>query len=160
MLELGLGALCLAAAVGLLQEAAELSAPAVPAARTPDPSAPPPVLGPAYDSDAAMAPRAEEVTSYRLEARLDAATRTVHAKGTIVWKNSASVAANEIWLHLYLNAFKNERSLFLRSPFGAGRSGARATDWGFTDVERLVARETITRTSECRCRSRSSPARR
>ena len=35
----------------------------------------------------------------------------------------------ELWLHLYLNAFKNERSAFLRERVG-GRGSAPPEDWG------------------------------
>ena len=140
LFELCGGILCLFAAGGVLQLAAD-ALPESSAARTPAPSAPPPRLGPLYESDATLAPRAEEIASYRLEARLDADRHIVRGKGTIVWKNASELPANEIWIHLYLNAFKNERSVFLRSPFGAGRSGGRATDWGYTDVARLTARE-------------------
>lgn len=40
-----------------------------------------------------------------------------------------------------MNAFKNDESLFLRSPFGAGRSGQHGSKWGYIDVKRLYARE-------------------
>ena len=45
----------------------------------------------------------------------------------------------ELWLHLYLNAFKNERSAFLRERVG-GRGSAPPEDWGWIDVRKLVLR--------------------
>lgn len=140
------GGLCVAGAALVVRLApvppAAVPAPPAPApARTPAPEAPPPSLGPAFDSDAALPRHAPGVASYTLTARLDATAHEVRGSGTIEWVNTSRVAAREIWLHLYLNAFKNERTLFLRSPFGAGRSGDRATAWGYVDVERLVARE-------------------
>jgi hypothetical protein len=83
----------------------------------------------------------ERLASYTLAARLDAPSHRVSATGTIVWKNGASVPVRELYVHLYLNAFKNQRSLFLRSPFDEGRSGAHAEDWGYVDVQRFAARE-------------------
>jgi len=81
------------------------------------------------------------VASYTLSARLDAAAHKVSASGTIELYNYTQVPLREIYLHLYMNAFKNDRSLFLRSPFGAGRSGEHGTAWGYIDVERVFARE-------------------
>ncbi len=83
----------------------------------------------------------EAVASYTLHARLDADQHTVHTTGTIRWRNTAAVPARELWFHLYLNAFKNDRTLYLRSPFGSGRRAQRARDWGHVDVKRLVAVE-------------------
>jgi hypothetical protein len=84
---------------------------------------------------------APKVASYALVARLDETTHTIHGKGTITFVNTAHVPLRELYFHLYLNAFKNEQSLYLRSPFGSGRSGARASDWGYVDLKRLSARE-------------------
>jgi hypothetical protein len=82
-----------------------------------------------------------DVASYTLEARLDATRHVIAGHGEIRWRNDATTPAHELWMHLYLNAFKNDKTLFLRSPYGAGRSGAHASDWGYIDVTRLVARE-------------------
>ena len=93
---------------------------------------------PTADSPATAAP---EVASYTLDARLDVPTHLITGKGSLRWTNASSEPARELFFHLYLNAFKNDRSLFLRSPFGAGRSGEHATDWGYIDVARLSIRE-------------------
>jgi hypothetical protein len=138
VLELAAGATCAAGAAWLLSIAAPAAA-AGGAEQPARPSAPTPARA-ATEHARAMAARADHVASYTLTARLDADTHIVRASGTLIWKNTASVPADEIWLHLYLNAFKNDRTLFLRSPFGAGRSADRATEWGYLDVRRLVAR--------------------
>jgi hypothetical protein len=85
--------------------------------------------------------RPQHVASYTLSARLDAAEHRVHGSGTITLFNYTQVPLGELYLHLYMNAFKNDQSLFLRSPFGAGRSGEHGTVWGYIDVKRLFARE-------------------
>ena len=81
------------------------------------------------------------VASYRLEASLDAPAHRITGKGTLTWTNTSSEPTRELWFHLYLNAFKNDKTVFLRSPFGAGRSGDHGSDWGYIDVSRLVVRE-------------------
>jgi hypothetical protein len=64
----------------------------------------------------------------------------VTATGSIELYNYTEHDLPEVYLHLYMNAFKNDESLFLRSPFGAGRSGQHGTQWGYIDVKRLVTR--------------------
>jgi hypothetical protein len=82
------------------------------------------------------------VASYTLSAKLDAKLHRVSARGSIEFFNYTNVPLHELYFHLYMNAFKNDESLFLRSPFGAGRSGHHGGKWGYVDVKRLYARET------------------
>jgi len=84
------------------------------------------------------------VASYTLSAKLDAQAHRLSARGTIEFFNYTDVALHELYFHLYMNAFKNDESLFLRSPFGAGRSGGHGSKWGYIDVKRLYARQTET----------------
>ena len=102
-------------------------------------TAPPAKIGERYDQDQSLPKTADPIASYRWVARLDAARHRISGRGTITWVNASETAANELYFHLYLNAFKNSRTLFLRSPFGAGRSGERATRYGFIDVKRMTA---------------------
>lgn len=80
---------------------------------------------------------APQIASYALEARLDARSHTISGQGTITLENHSRSELSEIYLHLYLNAFKNNQTLFLRSPFTRGRSGDPATDWGYCKIEEL-----------------------
>ena len=97
--------------------------------------------GAAYDDDASLPAHAEDVADYTLTATLDPVAHTVHGEGTIHWRNTSSAPVKELWLHLYLNAFKNEGSVFLREPVGRSRGTAPATDWGYIDVRKLTLRQ-------------------
>lgn len=77
------------------------------------------------------------VASYRLQARLEADTHRVEGDGTITLHNRSSEPLQEIYLHLYLNAFKNSESLFARSPFKTGRSGDPPEHHGYCQVHEL-----------------------
>src|SRR4051812_31549283 len=85
-------------------------------------------------------PHAQRVASYTLDATLDGSQHRVTAHGSIELFNFTRTPLTEVYLHLYMNAFKNDESLFLRSPFGAGRSGQHGSKWGYVDVKRLVTR--------------------
>jgi hypothetical protein len=93
--------------------------------------------GAAFD-DATLAASAEHVVAYKMHATLDPAAHTIHATGTIAWTNKSRRPTSELWLHLYLNAFKNQKSVFLREPIGGFRGTHPVKDWGSIDVRRLV----------------------
>ena len=125
------------AAVRSAEPRAEASsaAPLAPADRVDAPDAAP------QSHDDGMNAHARPVVDYTLRATLNPDAHAVHASGTITWRNTSSVNVRELWFHLYLNAFKNERSLFLRAPGSSGRGISRVTSWGYIDVKKLVARE-------------------
>jgi hypothetical protein len=91
-------------------------------------------LGAAYDTDSSLPAHAEDVVDYTLRARLDPIAHTIHGEGTIRWRNTTTAPVRELWVHLYLNAFKNERSAFLREPIGGFRGNEEVKDWGYIDV--------------------------
>jgi hypothetical protein len=91
-------------------------------------------------SDEPTAAHAADVVDYTLRATLDPARHIVHGSGSIIWRNTSSQPVHELWLHLYMNAFKNERSAFFRERVG-GRGSAPPEDWGSIDLRRLVLRD-------------------
>jgi hypothetical protein len=116
------------------------SAEPAPAAAPPAPA--PAAIGPAFDDDAAMPAHADGVVSYTLEAKLDPDKHTISGSGTIAWRNASTVPESEIWLHLYLNAFKNDRTYFMRFAGGDSfRGSGGLTDWGYVRVERLAVHD-------------------
>lgn len=153
LFELCIGLTLFAIAGGVLRLSARLIQTAAPQAaravekpsflsgQSPRPSEPAAMLGPRYDEDSSLPQHAAEVVRYRLDARLDDASHEITGRGQIVWTNASTEPATELYLHLYLNAFKNSKSLFLRSPFGASRTGRKAVDWGYIDVRKLAWRE-------------------
>lgn len=93
--------------------------------------------GPALE-DVPMLDRAEDVASYTLHAKLDPILHTVHGRGTITWKNASTKPVSELWMHLYLNGFKNQSSVFMRAPIGGFRGSGAPRSWGTIDIEKLV----------------------
>ncbi|MEO7328918.1 MAG: M1 family peptidase, partial [Minicystis sp.] len=129
------------------QAGAALLPPAAPAPPAIDDHGAPPLaaadraIGPAFDDDASMAKHAEAIAGYTLRATLDPAAHTVHGEGQILWRNASRVAQRELWIHLYPNAFKNERTLFNRLSLGAFRGSGDLSDWGYIEVKRFAVRE-------------------
>ncbi|RYE89399.1 MAG: M1 family peptidase, partial [Myxococcales bacterium] len=75
-----------------------------------------------------------------ITARLDEVTHSVHGDEEIRWVNRSSAPVDEVYFHLYLNAFKNSRSAFLRSRLGEGRGGDLPASWGELAITRLRVR--------------------
>src|SRR5205085_4363332 len=63
---------------------------------------------------AAGAPLSPRLANYRIEARYDAAAHRITAHEQLTWHNAAQEAAPDLYFHLYLNAFANDRSSFVR----------------------------------------------
>jgi hypothetical protein len=89
-------------------------------------------------ADVPMAAHADRVVDYTLRATLDPTLHTVHGEGTIAWKNVSSQPVSQLWMHLYLNAFKNQSSVFMRAPIGGFRGSTVPKEWGTIDVRKLT----------------------
>src|SRR5688572_15556094 len=90
---------------------------------------------------AGAAPLPSAVASYTMRARLDESSHTIHGEGTIRWVNTSAVSTDQLYFHLYLNAFKNTETLFNRSPFTRARSGRMPQSFGQISIDSLRARE-------------------
>lgn len=79
---------------------------------------------------------------YELTARLDEATHEVHGKGVIYWRNASKTPQGELWLHAYLEAFRDARPRILEVDATRGfRGDPTLTHLGGLSISRLFARE-------------------
>lgn len=76
---------------------------------------------------------------YVLEATLDPSAHTVTGTARILWTNESTVAARELWLHLYLNAFESRDTVFMRESGGALRGDRFAGEGGIELTEVRLA---------------------
>lgn len=84
-------------------------------------------------------PLSERRVAYDIAVTLDPQKRTLRGTQTLTWRNPDRVPVDELQFHLYLNAFKNEKSTFMRESGGQLRGDtAEGNDrWGWIDIERL-----------------------
>ena len=84
------------------------------------------------------AAKSDRIANYKIAARLDATRHQIAGSETLTWTNTGQSPVDRLPFHLYLNAFKNEQSIFMRSSRGTMR-GARATEssWGWIQVDSL-----------------------
>ena len=82
------------------------------------------------------------VASYTLRASLDPGSTRSTGEGTITWRNASRVPQSELCVHLYLNAFKNDRTVFMRVRVGRlSRRAARSATTARSTVKRFAVRE-------------------
>lgn len=91
-------------------------------------------------STVAIAPAAlsQPIVQYRIAARLDPEAKAVTGSESLTWLNNSTDEVGELRFHLYLNAFKNEKSTFMRESGGQLR-GDRAEEgkWGYVDIRSM-----------------------
>ena len=86
---------------------------------------------------AGAAPPSPPVVEYTISVSLDPKAKSLDGTERLVWRNPSSDPVSELRFHLYLNAFKNNRSTFMRESGGQLRgdeAGKKAEDWGWIDV--------------------------
>jgi len=78
----------------------------------------------------------QEVVSYKIKAKLIPEEKIVKGEEIIIWKNITSKPTSEIYFHLYLNAFRNELSTFMRES-GIERFRRKDIEWGYCEVREI-----------------------
>ncbi len=84
---------------------------------------------------------AEDPVQYDLKATLDPDRHTVQGEGTITWRNTSREPQSELYVHLYMNAFKSDRTVYARRGTGDLRWSAPIGTSGSIDIERFFIRE-------------------
>ncbi len=76
--------------------------------------------------------------NYTIDTRLDPATRTITGRETIRWRNITRAIATELQFHLYWNAWRDNRSTFMREAMLGGlRRREEATSTSDADRARI-----------------------
>ena len=109
------------------------------APRAPTMTSEAPASSPPDDGWPALPKASDRVVDYVLSAKLDPDAHTVDGKGTITLRNTSSAPLHDVRLHLFLNAFKNDSTLFRRARV-AGFRGDVEGEAGLIDVTRFALR--------------------
>ncbi len=76
---------------------------------------------------------------YSISARLNPTAKTVTGRETLTWINRSQDPIPDLQLHLYMNAFKNTKSTFMRESGGQLRGDRFQKDsWGYIDIKKLA----------------------
>jgi hypothetical protein len=76
--------------------------------------------------------------NYTIEVRLDPEARTLDGSQILTWRNIQAEATDELWFHLYWNAWRNDQSTWMRESRRLGREKIwgeiREEDWGSLEI--------------------------
>ena len=96
------------------------------------------VLAAAPSALGGAAAASERNLSYEIHAKLDPVSKTVEAQQVLKWRNASDTPIREFHFHLYLNAFRNNRSTMVWeldfAPFWRGKDPIPEDYWGFIDI--------------------------
>ncbi|MDH5706288.1 MAG: hypothetical protein OEZ45_09735, partial [Candidatus Aminicenantes bacterium] len=81
----------------------------------------------------------KQIANYTMDVKLDTEAKMIKATEILSWTNDTGYSTNELWFHLYWNAFQNNMSTFLTEAERRGRSvsGFKKDDWGYCRVESI-----------------------
>jgi hypothetical protein len=88
----------------------------------------------------AETPRSPRNANYTISARLNHTTRTIHGDERISWRNVSAHAATSLRFHLYYNAWRDERSTWMRERALASVTEPKRrdpSDWASIAVDKL-----------------------
>ncbi len=89
----------------------------------------------------AFGARSRHVVDYRIQAQLVPEKRAVSGIEALSWLNDSDVPISELQFHLYLNAFKNNRSTFMLESGGRNRAFKHDdSHWGYTQIHGIQVR--------------------
>ncbi|HEV8538624.1 MAG TPA: M1 family metallopeptidase [Bacteroidota bacterium] len=84
-------------------------------------------------------PLSPRIANYNIDVRLDVQTRTLKGRETLLWFNKSADTIRELQFHLYLNAFRNTKSTFMKES-GVSVRGTKIDEdgWGFINVGNIT----------------------
>ncbi|MBR2567628.1 MAG: M1 family metallopeptidase [Paenibacillus sp.] len=88
------------------------------------------------------APRSERVAEYHMDVRLDETTRKLYGTQTITWNHPGKKTVNELYFHLYPNAFASPHTTFMKESGGQLRADKMPTNgYGSINITELKTSE-------------------
>ncbi len=84
-------------------------------------------------------PLSPRIANYDIDVKLDAEKKMLHGNETLKWFNKSGDTITELQFHLYLNAFRNHQSTFMKESGGVSRGNKIDKDgWGFIEVNKIT----------------------
>lgn len=77
------------------------------------------------------------IANYDIKVKLDTAEKTLTGTELLTWRNDSPDEIKELRFHLYLNAYKNSESTFIRRD-GYGGMPKDELGWGWMDIKKIT----------------------
>jgi hypothetical protein len=78
-------------------------------------------------------PLSERITGYKINVKLDTEAKTVSGKMDAFWVNKSDDTVSDIRMHLYMNAFRSNRTTYYEEL--GGSPGENESDLGWTEIK-------------------------
>lgn len=83
-------------------------------------------------------PLSPRIANYDISVKLDIEKKLLHGNQTLRWVNKSNDKVNEMQFHMYLNAFRNSKSTFMKESGGVSRGNKIDKDgWGFIEINSI-----------------------
>ncbi len=91
-------------------------------------------------------PLSPRLANYQIDVTLDPTTKRLTGRETLTWRNPSNDVIQELQFHLYLNAFRDEKSTFMRESGGQLRGDridrdSQENPYGSIDVTNIKTRD-------------------
>jgi hypothetical protein len=84
-------------------------------------------------------PLSPRIANYRITCELDPKAKTVTGEEILTWRNTSNEVVRELQFHLYMNAFKNTETTFMKESGGVMRGQRlKPGEWGYIDMESMT----------------------
>jgi hypothetical protein len=85
-------------------------------------------------------PLSPRIANYQIQVKLDPKTHRLAGHERVVWRNTTADVVSDARFHLYLNAFANNRSVFMRESGGQLRGISYDEEsWGYCQVTSIAS---------------------
>ena len=93
----------------------------------------------AQQSTTSSTPLSDRRVSYTMDVVLDPETRSIKGTERLTWTNPDSAPVDELQFHMYLNAFKDNNSTFMKESGGAHRGNTAKDEnpWGGIQISSM-----------------------
>jgi hypothetical protein len=93
-------------------------------------------------SQFSLAGLSEPIVDYHIKAKLIPEEKSVLGEEELTWRNDSNRFVSELQFHLYLNAFKNSRSTYMRERRGIPRDlRSNRRNWGYIEVDKIQIKD-------------------
>lgn len=93
-------------------------------------------------SSFSLAGLSEPIVDYHLKAKLIPEEKSVLGEEELTWINDSNKYISELQFHLYLNAFKNSRSTFMKESGGVPRKlRSNRKNWGYIEIDKIQVKD-------------------
>ncbi len=84
-------------------------------------------------------PLSPRIANYDIDVKLDPEAKLLTAREIIRWRNATNSPTSTLQFHLYMNAFRNSESTFMRELSARSRYRKRdPEDWGWVEIDTLL----------------------